>query len=101
MNGVLLIVIGLAWRRLALGGVLRKVAFWCFVYGAFANWAATLIAALTGAVSMMPLAGGEASGSPLAERVVAFLLITLTAAMLAGAGLLVYGLRKTYAPAKA
>ncbi len=93
MNGVMLIVIGLIWERLALGVRQRTVAFWTLVYAAFANWAATLLSAFTGAAAMMPLAGGGSSGAAHFELVVTILLLSLTLAILIGVGLIVYGLR--------
>jgi len=93
MNGILLIVVGLIWDRLALGARQRAIAFWMVVYAAFANWAATLFSAFTGAAAMMPLAGGGATGASAHELIVTSLLLSLTLAILIGVGLIVYGLR--------
>ncbi|MEQ8936879.1 MAG: hypothetical protein RIE56_13905 [Amphiplicatus sp.] len=93
-NGLLLMVVGLFWERLALGPRHRAVAFGAIVYAAFANWFATLLSAATGAAAMMPLAGGGSTGAKPVEFIVAALLLSLSLAMIAGVGLLIYGLRK-------
>jgi (hydroxyamino)benzene mutase len=93
LNGILLMVLGLVWGRLALGPRLRAAAFWLILYAAFANWAATLLSAFTGAAAMMPLAGGGSTGAPHFELAVTVLLLSLSLAIVAGMGLVVYGLR--------
>lgn len=93
LNGMLLIILGVIWGRLALGPCQRLAAFWLILYAAFANWAATLISAFTGAAAMMPLAGGGSSGAAHFELVVTVLLLSLTLAILIGVGFVVYGLR--------
>ncbi|GJL91021.1 hydrogenase [Hyphococcus sp.] len=95
INGILLIVIGLLWDRLMLSARQRIVAFWTIVYAAFANWAATLFSAFTGAAAMMPLAGGGSTGASAHELTVTVLLLSLTLGILIGVGLIVYGLRAT------
>lgn len=57
MNGMFLVILGLVWPRLSLPHVWLAVTFWLFVYAAFANWMATLLAAAWGAGALMPIAG--------------------------------------------
>lgn len=94
MNGVVLMVLGLMWPQLKLGAGLQRVAFGLAVYAAFANWAATLISAATGAAALMPIAGGGALGDAVAEAVVEFLLVSLSVAMIAAFLLVLWGLRR-------
>jgi len=57
LSGMLLVVMGLVWPRLNLDGAVMRAAFWFLAYGAFANWANPLLAALWAAgSSMMPMA---------------------------------------------
>ncbi len=93
MNGILLIVLGLIWERLALGAGQRLFAFWLIIYAAFANWCATLLSAFTGAAAMMPIAGGGSVGPAILDGVITVLLLSLSLAILIGVGLLIYGLR--------
>ena len=94
MNGMVLVGLGLLWPRLRLGVSAQRAGFWLAMYGTFVNWATTLAAAVWGAgASMMPIAGAGQQGSALRERVIAFGLLSLSVAMLAVCGLLLYGLR--------
>lgn len=93
-NGIVLMVLGLVWPRLQLGRLLKALTFGLAVYAAFANWLATLMSAVTGAAAMMPIAGGGSTGSAAAEALVAFLLISLSLAMIGAFVLVLWGLRR-------
>ena len=81
MNGIFLVVLGLIWVKIEVSSSWLKTAFWLTLYGSFANFIAVLIAAITGAGKMMPIAGGQ-EGSAIIEGIVSFLLISLALAML-------------------
>lgn len=94
LNGLFLVVLGLIWPRLRLRPAAATTTFWLAVYGTFANWAATLLAALWGAGRrMMPIAAGSHHGSTAQETVIAVLLLSLAVAMLAVCALVLWGLR--------
>lgn len=94
LNGLFLVVLGLIWHRLALGGRALRVAFWLAVYGTFTNWATTLAAAFLGAgAPMMPLAAAGHTGTAGQEALIAFGLVSLSISMLAVGGLALWGLR--------
>lgn len=82
MNGMFLVILGLIWNRLILSKTLLKVTFWLVVYGTFTNLIAVVIAAVTGFGKMMPIAGGQ-EGTQAIERLISFLLISLSLCMLA------------------
>jgi (hydroxyamino)benzene mutase len=81
MNGILLVALGLIWAKIEVSPFWLKTAFWLSLYGSFANFIAVLIAAITGAGKMMPIAGGQ-EGSAFVEGIISFLLISLALAML-------------------
>ena len=94
MNGTFLVVLGLVWPRLVLTNTQLTVALWLAVFGTFANWLSTFLAAMWAAGSgMMPLAGGGRSGSALQEGIITVLLIGLSLAMIVSCGLVLFGLR--------
>lgn len=93
LNGVLLILLGLVWSRLRLSQGARRLTFGLAIYGTFANWLATLLAAIWNAGTMIPIASGGAQSGPLQEAVISFLLLSLSFAMVALCGLLLWGLR--------
>jgi len=94
MNGMFLMLLGLLWPRLVLPRTARTALFGLSVYGTFANWAATLLAAVWGAgATMMPIAAPGQEGSALQEATVTFLLLTLSLAIVAASVLILWGLR--------
>lgn len=93
MNGLLLLVLGLLWPRLSLSPAARVILFWLAIYGAFINWATVLFAAVVGAGTMMPLAAGEHAGTPAQEMLVNVGLWSLSAAIVAAIGMVIWGLR--------
>jgi len=94
LNGILLIVFGLLWPRLRLGARTQAVAVVLAVYGAYANWATTLLAAVWGAGEpMMPLAAKGHMGSGPQEALILFGLLSLSVAMIILSGIVLWGLR--------
>jgi hydroxylaminobenzene mutase len=65
------------------------------IYGTFANWAATLLAAAWGAGASMPIAALGHKGTKAQEARIDFLLLSLALAMIAVCVLVLWGLRKT------
>ena len=95
MNGIFLLILGLLWPRLDLSVPTLKVTFWLAVYGSFANWGATLLAAAWRAGSgLMPMAGGNHTGTSSQEAILKLLLISLSLAMIALSVLVIFGLRR-------
>lgn len=93
MNGMLLVVAGLVWPHLVLPRMGLRLAFLLLVYGAFANWLVTLLAAIWGGGhGMMPIAAGGRVASPLQEAVISGLLVSLSLAMIGGILLCIIGL---------
>lgn len=93
LNGIFLIVLGLVWSRLSLPPTASKGLFWLAVYGTFANWAVTLLAAFWGAGTSMPIAALGNEGSPIQETTIDVLLIPLSIAMVVVSVLVLWGLR--------
>lgn len=99
LNGLFLVGLGLIWPRLALGVRATAVTFWLAIYGTFANWAATLLAAAWGAGRTMPIAAGVHEGTPLQELVIVGLLVSLSIAMVVLCGMVLWGLRLSHSRA--
>jgi len=92
LNGIFLVALGLLWTRLDLSAALLTVTFWFAIYGTFANWLATLLAAVWGAGSMMPIAAQGQLSSAGKEVTIKSLLGTLSLAMVAVCVLVLVGL---------
>lgn len=93
LNGIFLIALGLLWQRLNLSDTLLLIIFWLAVYGTFANWLATLLAAIWGAGSMMPIAANGYQTSAGRENIVRFLLVTVGLTMASTCILVFIGLQ--------
>lgn len=92
-GGLVLIATGALAGSFLLGARASAVMMGAWVYAAYANWAACLLGAITGASRLTPIAGAGTRGGPLAEAVVAFLLQSLSVAAVVGTVLAVWGFR--------
>jgi hydroxylaminobenzene mutase len=92
MNGVFLILLGLIWERLKLGRLGQRTAFWMAVYGTFANWATTLLAAVWGAGASMPIAASGRQGTLVQEVIINVGLWSLAISMVIVCVLTLWGL---------
>ena len=95
LNGILLIVLGLIWNKLALSNRWLNLSYWLALYGTFMNWLGILVAAVFNAGKMLNIAANGKEGSPIAEGFVAFSLLSLTMAMLVICVTVLIGLRKS------
>jgi len=95
LNGMLLILFGLIWDKLRLTEKLMKWTFWLALIGTFTNWFTTLLAAAWGAgAEMMPIAGGDYSGSEIQEIIIKIGLVILTLAILSVSVILIFGMKE-------
>jgi hydroxylaminobenzene mutase len=94
LNGIFLIVLGLIWHKVDLTDHWLKITFWLAVYGTFANWFGILIAAIFNAGKMLGIAAKGQEGPVIIERIVTFLLISLSIAMLTISVTVLMGLKR-------
>ncbi len=92
MNGMFLVILGLIWPGIHLNRPWLILTFWLAVYAAFANWLATLLAAIWAAGYSMPIAGLGNKGSPAQEMTIDLLLFSLAFAMIGACVLALWGL---------
>ena len=91
MNGTLLLAIGAAWSELRLSARGSAWTFWTLLYGAYANWAVTTLAALFGTKSMTPLTGAGFGAAHWQETLVAAGFGSVALAIVTAAVLLLVG----------
>jgi (hydroxyamino)benzene mutase len=82
MNGLLLVVLGLAWQRFRLSARARVALFWLALYGTYVNWGSTLLAAAFGTSRRTPIAGAGFTAQPWQENLLEVGLISLSVAIL-------------------
>jgi hydroxylaminobenzene mutase len=93
-QGLFLIAAGLLWPRLRLARTFAVAAFWLAVYGCLAPLTANVLAAMWGAGNtLLPMAAGQAHGSPLQEGVISAALRSGAVALIAAAMAILWGLR--------
>ena len=93
VNALLLIALGLAWGFLTVGPVQARLTRAAFLYGTYANWGTSCLAAAWGTSRLTPLSGAGYSAASWKEAVVQVLQVSLALAILAGAVSVVYALR--------
>ncbi len=92
LNGIFLVALGLLWQRLNLSHIWLAITFWLAIYSTFANWLATLLAAIWRAGASMPIAALGHQGSSYQETVINFLLYSLSLAMVSACVIIIVGL---------
>src|ERR1700693_2080041 len=72
MNGTFLVALGAVWTEVRLTPRLKAAAYWAALYGAYANGAATTLAASFGTAALSPITAAGHSGQPWQEGIVTF-----------------------------
>jgi hydroxylaminobenzene mutase len=98
MNGTVLVAVGAAWPEVRLSPRLKAVAFWSLLYGTYANWIVTTLAAIFGTAAMSPITAAVHSARPWQESVVTFGFMTIGPVIVAFSILVLWGLRRNAVP---
>lgn len=93
LNGLLLIALGLCWSAFVLSPARGKLLRALFLYGAYANWAVSLLGAAWGTKRLTPVAGAGYEAAPWQETIVQLGLLSLVLAMLVATAMVVWALR--------
>jgi hydroxylaminobenzene mutase len=72
MNGIFLLALGAVWAEVRLPPRARVAAYWGVLYGTYANWAVTTLAAILGTAALSPITASGHSAQPWQEGVVTF-----------------------------
>lgn len=95
LNGTFLLALGAAWEDVRLSPRWKAAAYWGVLYGAYANWAVTILAAILGTAALNPITAAGHRALPWQETLVAAGFVSVGLAMLASAVVLLLGLRRT------
>jgi hydroxylaminobenzene mutase len=93
LNALILMALGLAWGLLDFSPRQAGPTRYAFLYGTYANWGSSCLAAAWGTSRLTPLSGSGFSSAPWKETVVQALQVSLALAMLCGAVSVLYALR--------
>ena len=76
-------------------GTAAGAAYWSALYGTYANWAVTVLAAIFGTAAMSPITAAGRSGQPWQEGLVTFGFTSVGIVIVASSILVLSGLRRT------
>jgi hydroxylaminobenzene mutase len=97
MNGTFLVALGAVWTEVRLSPPLKIAAYWSALYGTYANWAVTTLAAVFGTAALSPISAAGHSAQPWKESAVTFGFISVGIVIVASSILVLWGLRRTTA----
>lgn len=95
MNGTVLIAVGAIWNEARLSARQATLTFWTVLYGTYANWAVTTLAALLGTGAMTPITAPGRVALPWQEQLITVGFISTGISIIAATVLLLWGLRGT------
>lgn len=93
MNGIFLVALGAVWHEVRLSPGLSVTAFLTTLYGTYANWAVTTLAAIFGTGTMSPVTAPGRMAQPWQESLVTAGFISVGLAIIAATVLILWGLR--------
>lgn len=94
MNGTFLLALGAIWPEVRLSVPLKGAAFWASLYGTYANWFVTTLAAIFGTGAMSPITAPGRLAQPWQENLVTVGFMSIGLAIIAVSLLVLWGLRK-------
>jgi hydroxylaminobenzene mutase len=93
MNGTFLVALGAVWQEVRLPHALSAIAFWTALYGTYANWAVTTLAAVYGTGALSPVSAAGRLALPWQEGLVTIGFTTVGVSIIAASVLVLWGLR--------
>lgn len=95
MNGTFLVALGAVWTEVRLSQPLKAAAYWSALYGTYANWATTTLAAIFGTGALSPITAAGHSAQPWQETLVTVGFMSVGPVMVACTIVILWGLRRT------
>jgi hydroxylaminobenzene mutase len=93
MNGIFLVALGSAWAEVRLSPRAKSTAYRGVLYGTYANWAFTTLAAIFGTAALSPISAAGHRAPPWQEAVVTFGFVSVGLVTVATSVLVLWGLR--------
>jgi (hydroxyamino)benzene mutase len=94
MNGTFLLALGAAWSEVRLAPLAKKIGYWAALYGTYANWLTTTLAAVLGTAALSPITGAGHSGLRWQEQLITAMFMSVGIVIVACVLLILWGLRK-------
>jgi len=93
MNGTFLVALGAIWPEVKLAARQQAVAYWTVLYGTYANWVVTTLAAVLGTAALSPITGAGHGAPAWQETLVTFGFVTVGLAIVLASIMVLWGLR--------
>ena len=93
MNGTILVALGAICTAVRLPPAVKTTAFWSALYGTYANWLVTTLAAVFGTAAFSPISAGGLSAKPWKESLVTVGFLSVSVAIIVSTVLVLWGLR--------
>lgn len=93
MNGTFLIAFGAAWSEIRLTSRQKCITYWAVLYGTYANWLVTTLAAVFGTGALSPISAPGLKAAAWQEGLIHAGFMTVALAIIAASLLAVWGLR--------
>jgi hydroxylaminobenzene mutase len=93
MNGTFLLALGAVWNEVRLSPGVKTAGFWITLYGTYANWLITLVAAVLGTGALSPITAPGRTGQPWQERLVMGGFMSVGIAIVVATLIVLWGLR--------
>jgi hydroxylaminobenzene mutase len=93
LNGTFLVALGAIWPEVRLPRAAKAMAYWTALYGTYANWFVTMLAAIFGTAALSPVTAAGHSGWPWQEGLVTAGFISVGLVIVASSLLVLWGLR--------
>jgi (hydroxyamino)benzene mutase len=97
MNGTFLIAVGAVWHEVTLSARAKSATWWLLLFGTYANWAFTCLAAHFGTAALSPVTGAGHAGEPWQETLITAGFTSVGIGIIAATVLLLVGLRRRQA----
>jgi hydroxylaminobenzene mutase len=93
MNGTFLIALGAIWTEVSLPPLAKGTTYWVVLYGTYANWLFTTLAAVFGTAASNPTIAAGYKGQPWQESLVGAGFLSVAVAIIIASILVLWGLR--------
>ena len=93
MNGMFLLALGVVWPELRLSPKTKAIAYASVLYGTYANWAVTTLAAIFGTGALSPITAAGLHAPRWQEILVTVGFMSVGIAIIGGTVLVLVGLR--------
>jgi len=97
MNGTFLIALGAVWLEVKLAPGVKRAVYWTVLYGAYVNWATTVLAAVSGSSALSPITGAGHTALPWQNSLVTALFMSVGITTVSSMVMVLWGLRRAAA----